>query len=109
MNNQPAERECSGGESFALRVVGQSMVPEFNDGDIIIVEPGGALSDGAFVLALVDEEWIFRQLTRDDESWVLRPLNPAWPTRRLTDLDAVRGRVIQKAVPGHRRSTRFYV
>ena len=29
---------CSGGESFALRVLGDDMAPEFNDGEIIIVD-----------------------------------------------------------------------
>ena len=50
----PAAHEdagCSGGESFALRVLGDDMAPEFNEGDIIIVEPDGALKDGSFVLA----------------------------------------------------------
>ena len=50
----PPEHEdagCSGGESFALRVLGDDMAPEFNEGDIIIIEPDGALKDGSFVLA----------------------------------------------------------
>jgi SOS-response transcriptional repressor LexA len=32
-------------------VLGQSMVPEFNEGDIVIIEPEGQLKDGCFVLA----------------------------------------------------------
>ena len=44
-------RRCSGGESFALRVLGDDMAPEFNEGEIIIIEPDGALKDGFFVLA----------------------------------------------------------
>jgi phage repressor protein C with HTH and peptisase S24 domain len=32
---------CSGGEVFALRVLGNSMAPEFLDGEIVIVEPDG--------------------------------------------------------------------
>ena len=67
---------CSGGESFALRVLGDDMAPEFNEGDIIIVEPDGALKDGSFVLARLRTEWIFRQLARRGEGWCLRALNP---------------------------------
>lgn len=102
---------CSGGESFALRVLGNDMVPEFVEGDIIIVEPDGALNDGSFVLAAHAGEWIFRQLRRCGETWALHALNTA---RRdlhdlpLADLSAVHGVVIQKAVPGRRRLTRFY-
>ena len=41
------EDGCSGGEVFALRVLGHDMAPEFNDGEIIVIEPDGLLKDGA--------------------------------------------------------------
>jgi SOS-response transcriptional repressor LexA len=104
---------CSGAESFALRVMGHDMAPEFADGDIIIVEPGGAVKDGAFVLAQVQDEWVFRQLRLGvDDRWTLVALNPAcrWLANvPLPDLSAVHGVVIQKAVPGRRRLSRFYL
>jgi DNA polymerase V len=100
---------CSGGEPFALRVLGDSMAPEFVDGDIIVVEPDGALRDGSFVLARPDGEWTFRQLVRDGSHWVLRALNPAYAEQPLPDLSRVRGVVIQKAVPGRRRLGKRYV
>lgn len=114
---QPAppqpEDGCSGGESFALRVLGEDMLPEFREGDIIIVEPDGALKDGAFVLARPGGEWMLRQLVRRDEGWALRALNPAActtaPELPLADLSTVHGLVIQKAVPGRRRLTRSYL
>ncbi len=101
--------ECSGAEVFALRVLGQSMAPEFEEGEIIVVEPDGALRDGSFVLALLDGEWIFRQLRREDAAWQLCALNPAFPPRPLPDLGAVRGVVIQKARPGRRRAAKSYL
>ena len=100
---------CSGGESFALRVIGQSMVPEFAEGEVIVVEPDGAVRDGSFVLARADGGWIFRQLVLRDGRWWLHPLNPAWPDLPLADLSAVHGVVIQAAVPGRRRLTRHYL
>ena len=103
---------CSGGESFALRVLGDDMAPEFNDGEIIIVEPDGALKDGAFVLAQSAGEWTFRQLCRHGDGWALHALNPARTDLTdipMPDLAAVRGVVIQKAVPGRRRLSKFYV
>jgi SOS-response transcriptional repressor LexA len=103
---------CSGAEVFALRIIGSDMAPEFDDGDIIIVEPGGAVRDGSFVLAQVGGEWVFRQLRRDAQTrWILVALNPDGPAPGpvvLPDLGAVRGVVIQKAVPGRRRLSRFY-
>ncbi len=103
------QSSCEGAESFALRVVGQSMTPEFDDGDIVIIEPDGLVEDGSFVLAEHAGEWIFRQLCRDGDAWRLHALNPAWPDLALPGLDAVRGVVIQKAVPGKRRATRHYI
>lgn len=101
--------DCGGGESFALRVVGHSMAPEFNEGEIIVVEPEGLARDGSFVIALYQDEWIFRQLRRDGEGWCLHALGAAWPDLALADLSAVRGVVIQKALPGRRRASKRYV
>jgi len=100
---------CSGGESFALRVLGDSMAPEFKAGEIIIVEPDGALRDGSYVLAQVGGEWTFRQLVKSGDGWCLRALNPAYADQALPDLGAVHGVIIQKAVPGRRRLTKHYI
>lgn len=103
---------CSGGEPFALQVLGDDMAPEFLHGEIIIVEPDGAVKDGAFVLAQWRGEWTFRQLLRRGDGWVLHALNPArtdLADQPLADLSAVQGVVIQKAVPGRRRLSKFYV
>jgi DNA polymerase V len=102
---------CSGGESFALRVLGDDMAPEFNEGDIIIVEPDGALRDGSFVLAQHGGEWTFRQLAQRGADWWLRATNPARTDLAdlpLPGLHAVHGVVIQKAVPGRRKLTKHY-
>lgn len=105
----PGGSTCSGGEAFALRVIGQSMAPEFSEGEILLIEPDGALRDGSHVLAQIDNEWIFRQLVQRDGQWWLHALNPAWPDVPLADLRAVHGLVIQAAVPGKRRLTRRYI
>jgi DNA polymerase V len=105
----PEDGGCSGGEVFALRVLGHSMAPEFLDGEIVIVEPDGALRDGSFVLAQVGGEWTFRQLLRSDGQWLLRALHPDYADQPLPDLAAVHGVIIQKAVPGRRRLSKRYV
>ncbi|MBX3620646.1 MAG: S24 family peptidase [Rhizobacter sp.] len=100
---------CAGGESFALQVLGQSMAPEFNEGEIVIIEPEGLAHEGSYVLAQHGGEWIFRQLCRRGPGWVLHALNPAWPDLPLPDLSAVRGVIIQKALPGRRRASKRYI
>ena len=101
--------DCAGGESFALMVIGYSMAPEFLEGEIILTEPGGLARDGAYVLAWQHGEWTFRQLLRDGEGWLLHPLNPAFADAPLASLADVRGVIIQKALPGRRKASKFYV
>ncbi len=100
---------CSGAEPFALVVLGDSMAPEFADGDVIVVEPEGLATDGAFVVAQVAGDWTMRQLVRDGETWSLRPLNPAYAATAIADLSPIRGVVIQKSKPGRRRTAKRYV
>ncbi len=112
MQGAPDEAEvasCAGGESFALMVLGHSMAPEFNEGEIIIIEPEGLARDGSFVLAHHNNEWIFRQLLGGSGQWHLHALNPAFADQALADLSAVRGVIIQKALPGRRRASKRYV
>ena len=105
---------CSGGESFALMVLGDSMRPEFDDGDIVVIEPEGLARDGSFVLVYWAGQWLLRRLARREGTWWLQTLNPA-PGQAidaevaLPDLSAVHGVVIQKSRSGRRRATRRYV
>ena len=100
--------DCGGGESFALMVLGHSMVPEFLEGEIIIIEPEGLATHGSYVLAWHHDEWTFRQLLQDGPHWVLHPLNPTFADTPLAGLSAVRGVIIQKALPGRRRASKHY-
>ena len=104
-----ATDDCAGDELFVLQVIGDSMTPEFQAGEIIVVEPGGLAGDGAYVVAWYRDEWIFRQLRSNAAGWTLHALNPAWPDLPLPDLAAVRGVIIQKALPGRRRASKRYI
>lgn len=109
MTTDPALEDCSGAEPFALQVLGDSMAPEFADGDIIVCEPEGLAREGSYVVAWAAGEWTFRQLQGREGAWRLHALDPSIPDLALASLDAVRGVVIQKSVPGRRRLTRRYV
>ena len=109
MAPDPDAGACGGGESFALMVYGESMAPEFLNGEIIIIEPGGLAKDGAYVFAQLNDEWTFRQLVRAQTGWCLHALNPAFPDMPISDLSPVKGVIIQKSVPGRRRASRRYV
>ena len=66
---------CSASEPFALRVIGDDMLPEFKDGHIIIIDPGGRVTSGCYVIAKLQEEMIFRQLIAAGDGWLLRALD----------------------------------
>lgn len=102
---------CSSGESFALLVLGDSMEPEFVEGDIIVIEPEGLATHGSYVMAWLDDEWIFRQLLKaePDRGWKLQPLNPNYPAASIPDLSVIKGVIIQKSKPGRRKAAKFYV
>ena len=100
---------CAVAEPFALMVLGDSMLPEFEEGDVVIIEPGGMAGAGSFVLAFHNEEWVFRQLVGNAARWLLHPLNPKYPEQEIPDLTPVRGVIIQKSKPGRRRAMKRYV
>ena len=66
---------CSASEPFALRVIGDDMLPEFKDGHIIIIDPGGRVTSGCYVIAKLQDEMIFRQLIAVDGGWSLQALD----------------------------------
>lgn len=95
---------CGGSEPFALRVLGDSMEPEFSDGVVVIAETSATLENGCFVIAELDGGMVLRQLVIDGDRWRLRALNERYPNRDIDGVSAIRGRVIQRA--GRRRRDR---
>ncbi len=74
------EGDIKGANNFSLGVKGDSMEPEFNEGDIIIVSPTAKAVTGDYVVAKNDEEEAtFKQYKRFDNTRVLHPLNPKYP------------------------------
>jgi SOS-response transcriptional repressor LexA len=70
--------------TFALRVTGDSMLPEFHEGMILVVEPEMDALPGDFVIAKNgDEETTFKQLVKDGGDWYLKPLNERYPIKPL--------------------------
>ena len=88
---------CSESEPYALRVLGDSMLPEFAEGVIIIIDPAGAIRDGCYVMAEVENEYIFRQLRIVDDKYYLQPLNDLYDTVEISGQEGIRGVITQKA------------
>jgi len=88
---------CANSEPFALRVMGDSMEPEFKDGHIIIIDSAAAVASGCYVLAMFKEEYIFRQLIIEDDRYILRALNHGYGDKIVSGMDAIRGVIVQRA------------
>jgi phage repressor protein C with HTH and peptisase S24 domain len=104
----PMASACEAKEPFVLMVLGDSMAPEFMEGDVIVIDPEGIARDGAYVLAYHREEYIFRQLSVVDGQWFLVALNPADSKEPIPGPEAVRGVIVQKKTPGKRGSSKKY-
>ena len=82
--------------AFALRITGNSMVPEYADGDIVIIDPQVTPQPGDCVVAKNHEHEAtfkkFRPRGRNEqgvEYFELVPLNPDYPTLR-SDVEHLR-------------------
>jgi repressor LexA len=65
------------GESFALRVSGDSMKNGgIFDGDVVIVRPQAVAKGGDVVVALIDDEATVKTYTRSNGRVVLKAENP---------------------------------
>lgn len=99
------ENSC-GREPFALRVIGDSMLPEFADGAIIIIDPEGVINDGSYVMARHDDSFIFRQLVFGEGCYYLRALQEGHEEIALPDLKSIEGVVTQQGT--RRRNRKYY-
>lgn len=99
---------CSGNEPYALRVLGDSMEPEFKEGEVIIIEPQATAEEGDYVIAVHDDEILFRELSLINDHWYLRPLNNQYPTLEISHTDSIKGRIISKS-SGKGRQTKSYL
>ena len=88
---------CANSEPFALRVMGDSMEPEFKDGCIIIIDSAAAVESGSYVLAMIEEEYIFRQFIIENDQYFLRALKEGYKEIPLSSRDAIRGVIVQRA------------
>jgi|GEM_PF-133242 len=92
--------DAGGGRAFSLRVEGDSMEPEFFEGETIIVDPERRPKSGDFVIAKFESEnkATFKQLKYLQNRPVLHPLNPKYPDIEVGDGEGARivGVVVEK-------------
>lgn len=83
--------------AYALTVHGDSMEPEFREGDIIIIDPRRRAENGSYVIVKNGVEATFKQFVTDGLSVFLKPLNDRYPIRDMTGIEfRIVGVVVEK-------------
>lgn len=98
---------CGNSEPYALQVIDDSMEPEFKKGCLIIIDPAGVVEHECYVLAMVENGYIFRQLLIENGRYYIQPLNEDYVhEKREINFDAIHGRIVQQSGARGRRSER---
>lgn len=95
------ETDIKGKCVFALRVAGDSMEPEFNQGEIIVINPHVDVNPGDYVVVKNGKgEATLKQLKKYGNTFVLHPLNS-----RYQDMEVKKGefQIIGKVVKKEKR------
>ncbi|MBI5639715.1 MAG: helix-turn-helix domain-containing protein, partial [Nitrospirae bacterium] len=96
------ESDVKGKNVFALRIKGDSMEPEFREGDVVIVNPHVEAKPGDYVIVKNDEEEAtFKQLKKFGDTLVLHPLNSKYEDIELKK--SIKYRIVGKVVKKEKR------
>lgn len=86
-----------GRRCFSLRVRGESMLPDFHEGDMIVIDPDLEPQSGDFVVAVIDGtgEATFKRYMKKKDGEVLMPLNPDYAPIVLQPEHRIVGKVVR--------------
>jgi len=100
---------CSseGTEAFVLRVIGDSMSPAFEDGHIIVVDPGYPLISNSYVVLVNKSEVLFGLYMHDENGSRLEYLKPGETPVMLEDGFHVKGVITQRNGRRHKDTVYF--
>jgi len=99
---------CIEAEPFALQIRDDSMTPEFWSGCVILIDPTGRVTDGAFVLAEVENQYLCRKFVDCDGTLSLQALNPDFETFEIDSTSDVLGVVVQRSGVRRRQHKNYY-
>jgi len=85
-----------GPHSYALKVNGDSMEPEFPNGSIIIVDPDLPIETNSYVIVRLEQsnEATFKQYIEEGNIKLLKPVNPRYPILEIKEPATFCGKVI---------------
>lgn len=94
--------ECAlneNGEHIYLKVVGDSMYPEFHEGDYVLVDCGLGIDSGNFAVVIVDNDnGVVKKVVYGDDCIELVSVNPMYPPRIFRGEEMKRIRIFGKVI-----------
>lgn len=94
----------TGEEYFWLRVAGDSMTPSINDGDLVLVRRQESVESGQYAVVLLDsEEGLVKRIALGPDWIELQSVNPYYPPRRFTGIDAQGVHILGKVIESRRK------
>ena len=88
----PESMFSGGREYFALKIKGDSMIPRYEDGDVVILRKQDSCESGQDCAVLVNgNDATFKRVRMNEKTLTLQPLNPAYEpmvytTKEVADL-----------------------
>lgn len=72
--------------AYALRIRGDSMIPRYFPGEVIVAQPRLPVRDGDFAcVILTTGERLVKRVFRKDRTWLLKSLNEVYPERLVAE------------------------
>ncbi len=83
------------GEDYAfLQVIGDSMYPKFEEGDLVLIRCQTSVDSGSYAVVTIDDnDGVIKRIVYNDDWVELQSVNPMYPPRRFKGADVSRIRV----------------
>ena len=96
-HRQWIETESFNKNCFSMKVLDDSMWPQFTEGTMLIINPALQPKNRDFIICRLAKERkvIFRQYLNEDNNKILRPINQALPSIKISKNDKIIGVVTQ--------------
>lgn len=98
---------CQTNEPFVLRVIGDSMLPDFEDGSIVVIDPGQTATNGDYIVALVANQHQLGKLSISDDVWQIATTSEESRNSLVINRSNVIGRVIKCTDPKRKHQKDF--
>lgn len=86
----PDEWASGGKEFFGLKVIGDSMEPEYRNGDVIIfLKQSDCENNEDCAVAINGDNWTFKRIEKMESGILVKPLNPNYETRFFTNQECI--------------------